>query len=91
MMGASRNHNPGHETADNSLFTSQSKGTMSAYRRKSVSTLQAKRPVSTPTVGVERASEKLEKINSAFRAISLSTFDIMLQIKKPTQMEFDAA
>ena len=37
-----------------------------------------------------RASETLEKITDAFRQISLSTLDTVLQIRKPTQLEFDA-
>ena len=39
---------------------------------------------------MERASETLEKITEAFRQINIGTFDAILQIKRPTQVEFDA-
>ena len=44
-----------------------------------------------PTQPMERASETLETINEAFRHINLCTFDMIQQIKRPSQVEFDAA
>ena len=44
-----------------------------------------------PTQPLERASESLEKINDAFRQINLQTFDVIQSMKRPSQLEFDAA
>jgi len=38
---------------------------------------------SNATTTIERASESLEKINEAFRQISIGTFDAISLIRKP--------
>ena len=38
---------------------------------------------------IDRASESLEKINDAFRQVSVGTFDELSQIRKPAKSDID--